>query len=86
MKLGPLKRAFWAVFHQSGEFWFPYPRKTMITGSPWAPKDDDPTDLSIGEDVTEDHFREFLAALTGDDLWRYGEVPHSLDDETTIVY
>ena len=94
MKLGQLKRAFWATFHQSGELWFPYPRKTMITGSPWAPPDDDPNDLSIGEDVTESHFREFLAALTqdyswtiprGDDSSRESQLRPLSDDEEIVA-
>lgn len=64
MKLGQLKRAFWAVFHQQGEVWFPYPEWARGAAS---------DDSSIGEEVTELYFRDFLAHLTGDDSWTKAE-------------
>ena len=59
MKLGKLKKAFWEAFHQKGDLWFPY-------AIPELGKPGDPSD---GEEETGEHFRDLLAALTGDESW-----------------
>lgn len=86
MKLGQLKRAFWEVFHHSGELRFPIPGIPGTTKGLsvviWGGKDKESQEKEAA-DVTESYFRDLLVRLTGDTKWWHVD-ERPLDDELEL--